>query len=145
MKNGYTGNRVISGTWGQVWLEGELVAEITAFQAKITYNKEEIKRAGEVMVDYKVVSAKGAGSMTMNKVSSRMVELLSEKILNGEDARFTVVSKLDDPDAFGTEHMAFLNVSYDDLTLMDWKHSTPGEITAPFTFTGYKPYNLISA
>lgn len=143
--NGYTGNRVISGTWGQVWLEGELVAEITAFQAKITYNKEDVKRAGEMMVDQKVLSAKGAGSMTMNKINSRMVELLGGKILDGVDVRFTVVAKLDDPDAFGSEHIAFLNVSFDELTIMDWKHSTMGEITEPFTFTKYKPYNLISA
>lgn len=141
----YTGNRVVSGTWGQVWLEGELVSEITAFQAKITYNKEEIKRAGEMMVDHKVVSAKGAGSMTMNKINSRMIDLLGQKILDGVDVRFTVVAKVSDPDALGTEHIAFMNVSFDDLTIMDWQHSTPGEISAPFTFTKYQPYNLITA
>ena len=32
--------RVINGTWGEVWLDGEKVAECTAYQQKLAKNKE---------------------------------------------------------------------------------------------------------
>ena len=40
--------RVISGTWGEVWIDGELVAECTACQAKYTYNKETVPMCGQI-------------------------------------------------------------------------------------------------
>ena len=30
--------RVMSGTWGEVWLDNEYVAEVYSFSAKISYN-----------------------------------------------------------------------------------------------------------
>lgn len=41
------------------------------------------------------------------------------------------------PDSFGAERIALYNVSFNDLTLMDWTRAATGEITAPFTFTRY--------
>lgn len=41
--------RVISGTWGELWLDGEKVAEVTACQAKVALNKETIKPVRRVL------------------------------------------------------------------------------------------------
>ena len=130
--------RVISGTWGDVWLDGEYVAESYKFQAKLTYNKEDVHLAGQMAVDSKVLSTKGTGSLGMHKVNSRMVIKIGEMIRNGQDVRFTIISKLADPDAYGTERIAIKNVSLDDLTLADWERGVMGKIESPFTFTDYE-------
>ncbi|MGO5114179.1 phage tail tube protein [Candidatus Avoscillospira sp. LCP25S3_F1] len=127
-------NRVMSGTWGQVWVASELWAEVSAFQAKFTYTKEDQQMAGQMAVDTKIVNAKGTGSITIKKVFSRTANH-SNQVLKGIDERLTIVGKLADPDAYGAERVAFYNVSLDEEAIMDWKAGGTTEITIPFTFT----------
>lgn len=81
----------------------------------------------------------------MHKVNTRMAGLIGRQIRQGHDPRFTVISKLDDPDSFGAERVVLKNVSFDDLTLADWEAGTAGKIEAPFTFTDYEFLDQIGA
>ena len=126
--------RAISGTWGELWLDGEKVAECYGLQAKITYNKEEVAICGQPLVDTKVMSAKGTGSIKLHHVYSRMIELIGDSGANGRDRRFILISKLADPDAYGTERVALSNLSFDDLTIADWEAAKRGVRECPFTF-----------
>lgn len=127
--------RVMSGTWGQLWVSGDLWAEASAFQAKYTYTKEEQQMAGQMAVDTKLTSVKGTGSVTLKKVYSRTAGH-GDRVLQGVDERMTLIGKLDDPDAFGAERVALYDVSLDEETLMDWRVGSTTEITVPFTFVG---------
>lgn len=134
--------RVISGTFGEVWLDGEKVSECKGCQAKITKNKEKVYLCGQLISDHKVMSMDGTGSLTLYKVDSGMIQK-QQDLQSGVDQRFTIVSALKDPDSYGAERIAFYNVSFDDLTLADWQRASMGEITAPFTFTRYELLDLI--
>ena len=135
--------RVISGTYGEVWLDGEYVGEAYGLQAKASFNKTEINRCRSMAVDTKITSIKYTGSLKMYKVNSRMAGLIIDKIRRGQDPRFTVISKLDDPDAYGAERIALKNVSFDDLTIADWEAARHGTIEAPFTFTDVEYLDMI--
>ena len=130
--------RVISGTWGEVWLEGDKVSECYGLQAKVSFNKEDIALCGQMASDKKVTSVECTGSLRMHKVTSRMALAIGENIRNGKDVRFTIVSKLKDPDAYGAERVVLSNVSFDDLTLADWEAKSVGKVECPFTFTDYE-------
>ena len=130
--------RVISGTWGEVWLEGDKVSECYGLQAKVSFNKEDIALCGQMASDKKVTSIECTGSLRMHKVTSRMALAIGENIRNGKDVRFTIVSKLKDPDAYGAERVVLSNVSFDDLTLADWEAKSVGKVECPFTFTYYE-------
>ena len=127
-------NRVMSGTWGQVWVDNELWLELSAFQAKLAYNKSPVNICGAMAEDSKITSVKGTGSITAVKVYTRNVNI-ADRLLEGHDVRATIVAKLDDPDAFGAERVALYNVSFDDETIMDFAHGQLGKTTHPFTFT----------
>lgn len=129
--------RNISGTWGEVWLDGDKAAEVYGFQAKISYNKTDVQMCGTMAVDAKVTSYKGTGSVRFHKINSRMLNLIGDKIRDGIDVRFTIISKLADPDAYGAERVVVRNVSFDDLTLADWEAGNIGQLECPFTFTDY--------
>lgn len=137
--------RVISGTWGEVWLDGDYVSECYGAQAKIAFTKESIKIAGRMAEDSKVTSYKGTGTLKFHKVNTRMANVIGEKMRNGQDVRFTVISKLADPDAYGAERVTLKNVSFDDLTLADWEVGSVGKTEVPFTFTDYQFLDKISA
>jgi hypothetical protein len=130
--------RVISGTWGEVWLDGDKVSECYGLQAKVSFNKEDIPLCGQMASDKKVTSIECTGSLRMHKVNSRMAQAIGENIRNGQDVRFTVISKLKDPDAYGAERVVLKNVSFDDITLADWEAKAVGKVESPFTFTDYE-------
>ena len=128
-------NEVINGTWGEVWINDELVDEIKAFQAKYEFDKEEVNIAGDMFTHYKVIGYNGSGSMTLNKTNSRMIKMLIEYVKEGLEPEITIVGKLEDPGNEGSERIALSEVSFDDLTLFDFEVKTLGETECPFTFT----------
>lgn len=137
--------RVVSGTWGEVWLDGDKVSECYGLQAKASFNKEGIALCGQMASDKKVTSIDCTGSLRLHKVTSRMAQAIGENIRNGRDVRFTIVSKLKDPDAYGAERVVLRNVSFDDLTLADWEAKSVGKVECPFTFTDYEFLDVIEA
>lgn len=141
-KNIDRASRVISGTWGQLWIDGELYAEVSGFQAKFNKNKTTVHLCGQFVNDTKAMSADGKGSVTLYKVDSGNLRM-EEGLQSGVDRRYTLISNLADPDSFGAERIAIYNVSMDDSTLADWKANSIGEITMPFTFTAYQLLDTI--
>jgi hypothetical protein len=139
------GNRIMSGTWGEVWLDSDYVSESYGLQAKMSMTKEDVNLCGQMAVDKKVNSISYTGSIKLHKVNSRMVIAIGDKIKKGMDPRFTLISKLDDPDAYGAERVVLRNVSFDDLTLADWEVAKKGTVEAPFTFTDYEYLDKVEA
>ena len=135
--------KVINGTYGQVFLGDDEVAEMKAFQAKLEFQKEEIKVAGQMATDTKLMGYSGKGSLSLHKVNSRMVKVLLEQIKEGKDPRFTLIGKLADPDSDGAERIAIKNVSFDDLTLFDFEVGSLGATECPFTFVKCTPLDTI--
>jgi hypothetical protein len=137
--------RVMSGTFGEVWLNGDYVSECYGLQAKVSFNKTDINLCGRMATDKKVTSTSATGSLKLHKVNSRMALAVGDDLKNGRDPRFTVISKLDDPDAYGAERIVLRNVSFDDLTLADWEAAKNGTVEAPFTFTDYDFLDSVEA
>ena len=135
--------KVISGTHGQVFLGDDEVAEMKAFQAKLEFQKDEVKIAGRMATDTKLMGYSGKGSLQLHKVNSRMVKLLLDEIKQGKDPRFTLIGKLADPNSQGAERIAIKNVSFDDLTLFDFEVGAVGQVECPFTFTDRETMDLI--
>lgn len=135
--------RVVNGTWGTLYLEGEEVFEITSFNAKVEHNKEDVQMAGNMMIDTKITSMKGTGSMTIKKMTSRMLRVIGDNVRNGIDNRFTLISEIDDPDTIGAERVILTGVSFDDMTLAEWSVGEVGSNEYPFTFTGFELEDLM--
>ena len=127
--------RVMNGTWGQIWEDGTEIAEVSAFQVKVSKNFDTINICGQMAEDRKLTGVKITGSMTLHKVYSRGADDV-EQAMSGHDLRKTLVGKLDDPDAYGAERVAVYGVSYDEVAVMDWAAAKEGELTIPFTATG---------
>lgn len=138
------GNRIMSGTWGQVWVDGELWAEINGFQAKHSYNKESITMCGTMLEDSKITGVKGTGSISVHKVYTRN-QARAEQVLQGKDIRATIIGKLDDPDAYGAERVALYDVSFDEETIMDFTAGNAGKTTYNFTFGRREWLDYVSA
>ena len=130
-------SRVMSGTFGTVWADGVEIAEISAFQLKVTKNFDPINICGVMAEDRKLTSIKITGSMTLHKVYSRGADDV-EAAAAGHDKRRTLVAKLDDPDAYGAERVAVYGMNYDDQTMMVFAAAKAGTVTIPFQATRFE-------
>ncbi|WBW96050.1 phage tail tube protein [Oceanirhabdus sp. W0125-5] len=135
--------RIINGTWGECWLDSDKVAECFGLKAKVEFKKEEIKICGSFATETKTVGYKCKGSMKLHKVNSRIAKKLGDEAKKGKDLRFTIISKLEDPDSYGAERVVLKSVNFDDLTLLDWEAGKPGTVEVPFTFTDYEYLDTI--
>lgn len=136
---------VMNGTYGELWLDGEKCGEVDGCSAKIAYTRDDIQLCGQLEVDSKLVSSKGTGSIKAYKIYSRFITTIAEKAKSGKDPRFTIISKLNDPDALGTERIALQNCVFDDVTLVDWEKGKSGSIDTNFRFTKYKLLDTVEA
>ena len=130
--------KVINGTHGSLWINDQEVSEVKSFQVKAEFQKEEVKIAGQMATDTKYMGYSIKGSLSLHKVNSRMIKFISDSIKAGKEPRFTLIGKLADPDANGVERIAVKNVSFDDLTLMDWEVGAIGQSEHPFTATAWE-------
>lgn len=134
----FEAQRVMSGTQGEIWIEGKYMAEVTAFQAEIKLVKEEVNQVKTMSKQYKVTGWEGTGNVKMNHVSSYFINLMAENIRNARQTVVTIRAKLDDPDAVGREEIIIRDATFDKLTLMDWEAKKLTEDDYDFTFTDFE-------
>lgn len=139
----FNGEKVISGTFGEAWLNGEYIAEIMALEAKIEIEKEDVPLAGRFATDSKFMGYKGTGTLRMHKANSRMIKILSDNLKNGINPRIQITSSLSDPSADGAERILIKDASFNDLSLINWELKKKGEVEAPFTFTDWEVQDSI--
>ncbi len=135
--------RVMNGTYSEVWLDDDLLGEASALNAKIGFIKEDVPMLGKKFKGKKVVGMEGTGSLTLNHVRSRMGKKLGQMIKDGKEVRCKIISKLDDPDAYGAERVAIKDVLFDDLSLIAIEHGKPISIECPFTFEDYEYIDMV--
>lgn len=131
---GFNSDQVMLGTWGEVWVEGEYLAEVTAFRAEINISYEDISKVRSLMAGKKMTGIDGAGEVTMHKVSSFLMKKVADLLKEGKSPDFTIISKLDDPNAVGSERVVCYHCKFEKTTLADWEHGSIGEESYSFTF-----------
>lgn len=129
--------RIRSGTFGSVWLDGELGAEAYGCKVVLKKSKEKVHLCDAIMAGHKMTDLEGTGELMLYNATSRLVEAEASALKDGRDVEHTVISKLADPDNPNQQRFALSGVSFDDLTLADWEAAKLGTIRAPFTFDGF--------
>jgi hypothetical protein len=135
--------QVISGTFGKVWWDGELVFEAKGLEASIEMQMEAVKQAGQLADGQKMLGYSGTGTLRLHKVFSRALRKLTASIKQGINPEFTLVSELNDPAAFGAERVILKGVQFTTLPLANWELGAMGEQELPFAFTDWEPVSTI--
>ncbi len=129
--------RVRNGSHGQLWLNGEVAAEAYGCKIVVSKTKETVPRCGAFMEGSKLMSAKITGTVQLYNATSRLIQAEAEALREGRDVRFTLISKLADPDAVSTQRILATGVSFDDLTLGYWVAALIGKIPTKFPAAEY--------
>lgn len=130
------GRRVLSGTYGRVWYNGDLWIEVQQFEAKVTAEREDVQIG--LSIDTKINALRGEGTMRLLKVYTRTNKRVLEDWKAGRDPRGTFISAIDDPDAAGgqDERIQLDNVWFNEMTLLAFEKGVgKTEQEVPFGFT----------
>lgn len=140
----FNAQQVMSGTQGEVWINGKYMAQVNAFKAEIKLIKEEVNQVKRMGKQYKTTGWEGTGNVKMNHVSSFFMDLMADNVRNGRQTVCTIMAKLDDPDAVGAECIVIRDATFDKLTLMDWGAKKLTEDDYDFTFTDFDTLDTAS-
>ena len=139
----YDAQRVINGTFGEVWVDDDYMAEAVSLNAKVSLEKQEVNQTGTLAKGYKITGVDGKGTLKLNKVTSYFIKKLSDNLKAGKTTVCKIMSNLADPDAFGAERVMLSDCVFDELTLIDWEAKKLGEESIPFTFSSWEVLDSI--
>lgn len=131
----YRGNRRLSGNFGRVWLNNNLVFEISSFEAKITADRDDVIIG--ISKDSKITSLTGEGTITTKKVFTSGLNDLLRQWQEGHDPRVTIIAELADPDTVSSqkERVRLENCWFNDLPIMNFSKGEVIEQELTFGFT----------
>lgn len=136
-------NKVIRGTFGKVWVDGERLSNVKTFEAKATIDYEDMDVNGDFGQKKRYMGYSIAGTMTLHKYDSFILAKYHTGVMNGELPEITVVSALDDPTGYGAERVALHDVKFDEITLSKFENRTVTEEEVPFTAGSFEFLDLI--
>lgn len=136
--NGYTSDQVFNGTYGEVWFDGDYMAETESLKAEVDLSYESVSRVRNLTDGKKLIGIEGKGEVKLKKVSSYVTKKMSGKLKKGKSPSFTIISKIADPDAIGAERVALYGCKFDKMILADWERKKTGEESYSFTFEDWE-------
>lgn len=105
----------------------------------------EVKRTGTLEKGCKITGISGSGTLKLNKVTSYFLKKVSENLKKGKATRMTIITNLEDPEAFGAERIRLDDCVITELTIADWEAGKLLEESIPFNFSGFEVLDTIDA
>lgn len=139
----FNAQQVISGTWGQVWYDGEYMAELIACKAEVGYKKSPVSQVQKMIDGQKITGLEPKGELKFHHVNSTVMKKENDAIKAGKTPVHTIISNVTDPDAIGSERVAYYNCVLDKMILTDFEAGKLSERSYGFTFDDWDPVETI--
>lgn len=136
-------NKVINGTFGRLWWDGELLAECKKFEAKVTGVYESVNIAEELGERQKYMGFTGAGTAVLSKIDSVVARKAAEGFKTGKMPEFKLVGRLSDPNSDGQEAVELIDVTLDEMMLIQFEVKALSETEIPFKFADFNYLDII--
>lgn len=130
MATGMDPTRAILGTFAQAFIDGVWQTNVNHLEARVEIDKRELNLVGHNWVQFKIGAKRGTGTISGYKVTSDMIKR--------DFSKFDIISKLDDPEAYGHETIRLIRCMPDSVQLANWTAGEEVTEETPFTFEDYE-------
>lgn len=137
-------NQLINGTHGFVYVNGHKLANVESMEAKIALEYEEVDLAEDTGKHQKFMGWSGSGTMVLKKIDSYILALMIDAIKTGNMPDVQIVTGTKDPASLGAERVQVDEVTFDEVTLMQFEQKTLRKEEIPFKFADFTPLDLIA-
>lgn len=135
--NGMRSEQVVSGTWGEVWYDGEYLAELISCKGEVGYKKTAVPQVKKMIEGQKITGLEPKGELKFHHVNSMVMKKENDAIKAGKTPTHTIISNVDDPDAVGAERVVYYNCVLDKMILTDFEAGKLSERSYAFTFSDW--------
>lgn len=139
----YNSNELLRGTDGRVYIDGELMGYVESFEAKQTFDKEDLLVNGDYGTKHVMKSYSIAGTYTGFKTNSKFQRMYAGTAKTGTIPAMTITAKNANPATSEKEIVRLIGVLPDEIMLSSF---TNGEIIKeeiPFTADDYEYTDMI--
>lgn len=134
----FESNRVINGTWGEMWFDDDYVGEIESCKGDVEITYEDVTRVRHLTTGKKMTKLEGKGAFKLHHVRTNISKKISDAVKTGMTPTFKIISKLQDPEALGAERVAYYGCKLDKAILMDFEAKKLCEESYSFTFEDWE-------
>lgn len=124
--------KTINGTYGEIWINGEKYGNCKAFQCTVAGDYQEMDIAGKSGKFQKWLGFNITGTITLTKLDSSINKMLLPFWKLGQNPTFTIIGKLADPSAYGSERISLTGVTINQSTLLDFEQKNVKDEEVPF-------------
>lgn len=126
-------NRMLSGSFAELWIGGNRVAEAESIQLAIQFQRTDVQIGMDI--DSKITGFRGEGQLKLRQVFSRFFDIV-EQAKAGSDLRITITTALKDPDSFGgqEERYSVADVALTELPLVNYTTGKVNQQVIRFRF-----------
>ncbi|WMI80902.1 phage tail tube protein [Anaerotignum sp. MB30-C6] len=137
-------NRILTGTTGNVWLDGQLLAQIKSIEAKISGNYEEADFVGDFATHHVYTGWTGEGTLVLHKIDSTALRLLADKFKTGVEPDLKIVTQLEDKNTKKSERVALSEIVFTEMMLAKFESKALIEEELPYKFSDYEVLEMIA-
>lgn len=131
-------NRILTGSSGDVWLNGKRLAQLKSIEAKITGSFEEVNVVGDYATHNAYTGWAGEGTLVMQKIDSTVADLLADSFKTGVMPNIKITTKLQDKSTGKSERAAISNVVFTEFMLAKFESKALIEEELPYKFSDYE-------
>ncbi len=136
-------NKVLSGTEGAVWINGEQIEEVNKVEIKIEGTFDDIEFAGYYATMGRYMGYKGTGTLTLNKMHSRAIGLIGDAFKTGKFPDIEIIASVTNKQTGESERIAVHGVQVTEFDFnFEAKKST--QESMPFRFIDYDVLETLS-
>ena len=136
-------NRILKGSGGNAWVDGELIASLKSIEAKIKGEFSDHNFCGDSATHSSYDGWSGEGTITMSKVNSKLLQKIAKAYKDGIMPDVKIVTSLTDKATGKSERVAIKGVVFTELTLIGLKAKEAIEEEYPFKFNDYELLDTI--
>lgn len=131
-------NRYLTGSTGDVWINGRLFTNIKSIEAKVTGNFEDMTTVGSYATEQVYLGWSGEGSMTTGKCDSSVLETVGDAFKTGIMPDIKIITRLTDKQTGKSERVAISGVTISEYMLAKFETQSQIEEEVPFKFADYE-------
>lgn len=136
-------NKMLTGNSGNVWLNGQLLAQLKSVELKVTGNFEDINFCGDSSTHSKYTGWSGEGTITMYKIDSTVIKLIGQAYKTGIMPDIKIITKLTDENTGKSERVAVSGITITEFILAKFEAKTNVEEELPLKFSKYEILDTI--
>ena len=130
--------RYLTGSSGQVWVNGKLLSQVKKIELKITGSFEETSLCGDYSTHSEYTGWAGEGTITLQKCDSTVLDLLGDCYKTGNMPEIKIITKLVDKSTGKSERVAVSEVTFTEFMLSAFEAKALIEDEMPLKFADYE-------